>query len=218
MIPDDREKIFASIRRGLRTSKVSNTGVASASPAREISDDLSGRKLDEFKSELTKLGGEVFIADNSNTALNYLLSKFGHDNRLFIHEDVTKYYRDVVERIREKAEVKIESDFLKGYDVREASVFDMVISTCAACVAETGTIVLSNKMRLPAALAQTLVVIVDPVQLLDTLDDLFTIKFSEHTGSNLFLVTGPSRTADIEKELVTGVHGPKHVIVIFQKR
>jgi L-lactate dehydrogenase complex protein LldG len=34
-------------------------------------------------------------------------------------------------------------------------------------------------------------------------------------GSNVVLVAGPSRTADIEMTLTHGVHGPKHVHVIL---
>jgi L-lactate dehydrogenase complex protein LldG len=34
-------------------------------------------------------------------------------------------------------------------------------------------------------------------------------------GSNVVIVAGPSRTADIEMTLTHGVHGPKHVHVIL---
>ena len=36
-------------------------------------------------------------------------------------------------------------------------------------------------------------------------------------ANRLTLITGPSRTADIEKRIVLGVHGPKslHVIVVW---
>jgi L-lactate dehydrogenase complex protein LldG len=38
-------------------------------------------------------------------------------------------------------------------------------------------------------------------------------------ANRLTLITGPSRTADIEKRIVLGVHGPKsiHVIVVWPR-
>jgi L-lactate dehydrogenase complex protein LldG len=70
-------------------------------------------------------------------------------------------------------------------------------------------------MRLPAALAPKLFVVVDSGQLLASLDEFFTDSFGNTDASNLFLITGPSRTADIEKQLVKGVHGPKEIVVLF---
>jgi L-lactate dehydrogenase complex protein LldG len=40
-------------------------------------------------------------------------------------------------------------------------------------------------------------------------------KYNNEIPSMISLTTGPSRTADIEKTLVVGVHGPKEVFVFL---
>ena len=40
-------------------------------------------------------------------------------------------------------------------------------------------------------------------------------RYPEKLPSQISLITGPSRTADIEKTLVLGAHGPKKLFVIF---
>ncbi len=40
-------------------------------------------------------------------------------------------------------------------------------------------------------------------------------KYQGNIPSMISLTTGPSRTADIEKTLVVGVHGPKEVYVFL---
>ena len=41
------------------------------------------------------------------------------------------------------------------------------------------------------------------------------LKYSNKMPSMISVITGPSRTADIEKTLVMGAHGPKSVYVFF---
>ena len=43
-------------------------------------------------------------------------------------------------------------------------------------------------------------------------------KYSENLPSQITVITGPSRTADIEKTLILGAHGPKEFIVILIKK
>jgi len=43
-------------------------------------------------------------------------------------------------------------------------------------------------------------------------------KYGENLPSLITLATGPSRTADIEKTLVVGVHGPKEVFCFLIER
>jgi L-lactate utilization protein LutC len=87
-------------------------------------------------------------------------------------------------------------------------------------VAETGTVLISSAPpggRAPSLLTQVHVAFVSVDRLLPTVADLFRrIAEMPTRPSNLVLVTGPSKTADIENVLVRGVHGPGdlHVVLV----
>ena len=93
----------------------------------------------------------------------------------------------------------------------------MSITSCESLVARTGSIVLStaNKSgRTVSVYAPIHICIAYTHQLMfDVKDALLAIKekYQGKIPSLITFATGPSRTADIEKTLVTGVHGPKEV-------
>jgi L-lactate dehydrogenase complex protein LldG len=90
------------------------------------------------------------------------------------------------------------------------------VTSCESLVARTGSILLSATYqgRIASVYAPVHVCVAYTSQLVyDIKDGLETIqdKYREFLPSMITLATGPSRTADIEKTLVVGVHGPKEV-------
>ena len=94
---------------------------------------------------------------------------------------------------------------------------DVSITDCELLVARTGTIVLGSAQvqgRTASVYAPIHVCIAYTSQLVfDVTDALkhLQLKYGNELPSFLSFASGPSRTADIEKTLVTGVHGPKEV-------
>jgi L-lactate dehydrogenase complex protein LldG len=94
---------------------------------------------------------------------------------------------------------------------------DASITGCEFLVARTGTIVMSAAQqsgRTVSVYAPIHICIAYTNQLVyDVKDALQSLKekYAGNIPSLITFATGPSRTADIEKTLVTGVHGPKEV-------
>jgi L-lactate dehydrogenase complex protein LldG len=94
---------------------------------------------------------------------------------------------------------------------------DASVTGCEYLVARTGTIVMSAAQqsgRTVSVYAPVHICIAYSSQLVyDVKDALQFIKekYAGNIPSLITFATGPSRTADIEKTLVTGVHGPKEV-------
>ena len=94
---------------------------------------------------------------------------------------------------------------------------DASITGCEYLVARTGTIVLSANQqngRTASVYAPVHICIAFTSQMVYDLRDALLFlkeKYTEHFPSMISFATGPSRTADIEKTLVTGVHGPREV-------
>ena len=98
----------------------------------------------------------------------------------------------------------------------DISSCEAAITGCEALVARTGSIVLSafGQGRIPSVYAPVHVCVATTGQLVyDILEalQLMKKKYKDRLPSLITFATGPSRTADIEKTLVVGVHGPKEV-------
>ena len=101
---------------------------------------------------------------------------------------------------------------------------DLGITGVDYAIAETGTCVLVPRpgvSRVVSLLPPIHVAIVEPDQVYESLDDLFALRrlaFLQgrgNMGSYLSLISGPSRTGDIEQTIVVGVHGPVEVHMVI---
>ncbi len=108
----------------------------------------------------------------------------------------------------------------RGREALEQLAGDGVsVTPCLALIADTGTAVVSARLsrgRRPG--------LVDPVHVIEARSEqlvpdlaaaLALIGPELALSSSVTLVTGPSRTADIEQTLIRGVHGPGEVHVVF---
>jgi len=98
---------------------------------------------------------------------------------------------------------------------------DAGITLCEWLVARTGSIVVSSRQMagrsLPIYPPVHLVVAFNTQLVYDIKEALqgVTEKYNGTLPSMISIATGPSRTADIEKTLVLGAHGPKEVYLFF---
>ncbi|MCB9885831.1 MAG: lactate utilization protein [Planctomycetes bacterium] len=98
---------------------------------------------------------------------------------------------------------------------------DIGLTTAQLGIAETGTLVLESgreQHRLVSLLPKVHIALLPRSRLVGSLVDAFA-HLSPSGGPPraraITFITGPSRTADIELELVVGVHGPKQLIVLI---
>jgi L-lactate dehydrogenase complex protein LldG len=108
----------------------------------------------------------------------------------------------------------------RAYDVHALEACDAGISECDALIAQTGTVLVTNRSaggRALSVLPPHHVVLARRDQLVADLPAAFELlkkKYAANYPSMISFITGPSRTGDIERILVLGAHGPKKLTII----
>ena len=107
-------------------------------------------------------------------------------------------------------------------DPRPATGDDPLGITGAFCaIAETGTLVITSGVETPTAttlLPATHIAVVRAARIVSGMEEAFALIRAEHpvTPRAINMISGPSRTGDIEQTIVLGAHGPfrLHVLVL----
>ena len=95
---------------------------------------------------------------------------------------------------------------------------DAAVTSSLGGIAETGSVVLwpdSTEPRLMSLVPPIHFVLVEAARIHATLDEAMRVqRWAERMPTNALLISGPSKSADIEQTLAYGVHGPKELVVI----
>jgi L-lactate utilization protein LutC len=108
-----------------------------------------------------------------------------------------------------------------GEDREPLFAADIGITGVDYLIAETGSVVVASRPNHPRSLSLLPPVHIAVARSEQIVPDLFDLLSTEKFGnppvlpSCLTLITGPSKTGDIELRLVTGVHGPGEVHVVL---
>jgi L-lactate dehydrogenase complex protein LldG len=112
---------------------------------------------------------------------------------------------------------------LEFYTCEELASCKTILSRASMGIAETGTVVLASSVQQPTLasfLPDYSIVILDEKDIVPYMEDalLRTQKSDRGMPRALNLISGPSKTADIEQTLVYGAHGPIQLHVIIRKK
>ncbi len=168
------------------------------------------RKLAEnFKTNLELVAGTVIRTKNLETAtekLKKVLTDLKVEKPFCVDTKLKKAFKD-----------KMDFTSLK----KDFENIKVGITPCEFLVAHLGSVMISSagmSGRRLYVFPETHIIIAHEEQLVNYLDDgieKLQKKYKGNLPSMITNITGPSRTADIEKTLVMGMHGPKKLFVLL---
>ena len=163
-----------------------------------------------FAEEFIKLQGNFSYCADTDELRRLLIQHFAerHWNKIYCADDNLQHL--------------LSSHHISQYD--DLPSCDVSVTGCECLVARTGSMVLSSAHamgRTGSVYAPIHICIAYTDQVVyDVKDALMMLqeKYGPSLPSFISFASGPSRTADIEKTLVTGVHGPKEVYCFLTDR
>jgi len=171
-------------------------------------------RIEALFRAVSGLAGKTFLADSPAEAREYVADVIGGGPAVASNAPL----------LREcgiAGLAAVQNGFTDGEALRQACASAAFgITSADYALADTGTLVMlasPEEARMVSLLPPVHIAVVPRARILSGLDELFMmVPRPGEITSSLVLITGPSRTADIEQILVRGVHGPGeiHILVL----
>ncbi len=208
---DSREKILEKIKKALiiPTDKPMPKPDFKKSPYIQFTEATCEVA---FADAYNKGKGEFYFCESLEVFLTQLKHYLDNKNftKIFIWEE---YLQELAKFIK--------IDFQNND--KNLNDIEVGITLCEALVARTGSIVVSSKQSAGRRLTifpPIHIVVAFTSQCVWEIKDALTLlktQYENNFPSMISFITGPSQTADIEKTLVLGAHGPKELILFLVK-
>lgn len=225
-----RDQILTKLRAARRPFEDAPPRPKEYLPVTHIDDTSPDGLLKRFTEEMERLKGEVFPVEGDQAACDKVLELLrSHNTTSILAWDFACIpVIGLAAAIRAAGITIIQPDL---HDEFRAEVVEAMrdaqcgLTGVDAAAATTGTLIVSTapgKGRMPTVLAPVWIPILTHDQLIPRIEDwvvrerasgLQTIRNS----ANVAFISGPSRTGDIEMELILGVHGSGVVQVVVKR-
>jgi len=203
-----REQILSKIRNALiEKTALPYPEADLISPVLKPVIDTDGIEV-AFAKELIQAGGQFVYCENEHQFLEYLKTLMQDREWETLWTQSNK-----VKQVLRAGEMNFDEN--PPQDAKQL----VGLSDCESLVAQSGTVVLSDQKaggRMSLAFPEIQLIMAYASQVIPNLKTAIQeIKqtYPELLPPQIVFVTGPSRTADIEKTLVMGAHGPKELVV-----
>jgi len=215
----------------IRVREAAERGRAYRVTTQSLPDDIgyvgaTGDLCEAFAAEVIAVGGEAFVVQNLAEARETVAQLCAQANAkaaiCWKHELLDRL--GLHDLLGASSIERIDYDTLAGQEAVKRQELtlsaDVGITSCDLAIAETGSLLMCaapGSERVASLLPPVHVAVVERAQIVPDLHDAFAKLQSLGEGglpSSVVLITGPSKTGDMELELTTGVHGPGRWCVV----
>ncbi len=217
MINATREKILSRLK-----TAIGDTQPAPATVCMPIATFQADEKIEKLQGLLEAMRTEVHLVSTTDWG-DKLKSILKARNLKTLLYSPDTWIAPVIDQAWEDntADLPARIPFDRPVEDFKEALFEMdagITTTCGA-IAETGAIVLwpdASEPRTLSLVPPVHIAIVRADQIYNSFCEIIQVQnWSVGMPTNALLISGPSKTADIEMTLAFGVHGPKELIVLI---
>jgi L-lactate dehydrogenase complex protein LldG len=213
-----RERILTKLKNA-------NAQAAGTLPIAEklpVKPTTQAERVDEIKKRLEAVRAEVHVVNNGSwvETVKAVLAKRSVKTLLYapettIGKTIAGAFKDKKDGLPELVPYQESIENFKP----ELFQIDAAITSTIGGIAETGALILwptVQEPKLMSLIPPIHIAILDANKIYQTFTEAIEKEnWSEKSPLNALLISGPSKTADIELVLAFGVHGPKELVVVI---